>query len=112
MATLFAVWTYGDNAEACRLHSDRLAGAKGDASMSVSERLRAIVAQTFQVPIEQIDDDTTPAVLPAWDSLGQMDLIMALEREFSIEFGLEDIMLMNSVGEIRSLLEKRNVGEN
>jgi len=34
--------------------------------------------------------------------------VTALEQEFSVEFGLDEIMLMNSVGEIRSVLERRN----
>jgi len=75
---------------------------------SVTERLRAVVARTFRMPIEQIDDATTPAAVATWDSLGQMDLVTALEQEFSVEFGLDEIMLMNSVGEIRSILERRN----
>jgi len=79
--------------------------------MSVSERLKAVVAQTFGVPIEKIDDGTTPAAVPAWDSLGQVELVRALEQEFSIEFALEDLMLMNSVREIRSIVEKGNVAE-
>ena len=76
--------------------------------MNVSERLRALVAMIFKVPVELVDDATTPDGLPAWDSLGQMELVTALEREFSTAFSLEDIMLMNSVGEIRSILENRN----
>jgi len=51
---------------------------------------------------------TTPAAVAAWDSLGQLDLVTALEQEFSVEFGVEEIMLMNSVGQIRSVLERRN----
>ncbi len=79
--------------------------------MNVNERLRAVVARIFRTPIELIDDATTPAAVAAWDSLGQMELVIALEQEFSIEFALEDIMLINSVGEIRSILERRNGAE-
>jgi acyl carrier protein len=77
-------------------------------STSVRERLRVVVARTFKVPIELVDEATTPGAVAGWDSLGQMELVIALEREFSTEFALEDIMLMNSVGEIRSILEARN----
>jgi acyl carrier protein len=75
---------------------------------SVTERLRTVVARTFRLRIEQVEDATTPAEVTAWDSLGQIDLVTALEQEFSVEFGLDEIMLMNSVGEIRSILERRN----
>lgn len=75
---------------------------------SVTERLRTVVARTFRMRIEQVEDATTPAEVSAWDSLGQIDLVTALEQEFSVEFGLDEIMLMNSVGGIRSILERRN----
>jgi len=74
----------------------------------VTERLRTVVARTFSLRIEQVEDATTPAAVAAWDSLGQIDLVTALEQEFAVEFGLDEIMLMNSVGEIRSILERRN----
>ncbi len=45
--------------------------------MGVSERLRAVVARTFRMPIELVDDATTPAAVAAWDSLGQMELVTA-----------------------------------
>jgi len=75
---------------------------------TMTERLRAVVARTFRMRVEQVDDATTPAAVAAWDSLGQIDLVTALEQEFAVEFGLDEIMLMNSVGEIRSILERRN----
>jgi len=75
---------------------------------SVSEKLRSVVARTFRISIDDVDDATAPAAVPAWDSLGQMDLVTALEQEFSLEFGLDEIMAMNSVGQIRSVLEARN----
>ena len=76
--------------------------------MTVAERVRTIVAQTFNIPIEAIDEGTTPAAVAAWDSLGQLALVNALEQEFAIEFVLEDIARMNSVGEIRSIVETRD----
>ena len=88
--------------------TDRGGGAVEASMSSVTERLRAVVARTFSLRIEEIDDATTPAAVAAWDSLGQIDLVTALEQEFSVEFGLDEIMLMNSVGEIRSILERRN----
>jgi acyl carrier protein len=76
--------------------------------MTVGERVRTVVAQTFNIPIDAVDDETTPAAVAAWDSLGQLALVNALEQEFAIEFVVEDIARMNSVGEIRSIVETRD----
>jgi len=47
---------------------------------TMTERLRAVVARTFRMRVEQVDDATTPAAVAAWDSLGQIDLVTALEQ--------------------------------
>jgi len=75
---------------------------------NVSERVRAVVARTFTMPIDRVGDATAPAIVPAWDSLGQLELVRALEEEFSLEFDVDDIMRMNSVGEICLVLQRRN----
>jgi acyl carrier protein len=76
----------------------------------LSQRLRRVVAQTFGLPLESVNDDTSPDSVPAWDSVGQLELVSALEQEFSITFDVEDIMLVNRVGDVRALLAKKNQG--
>lgn len=65
-----------------------------------------IVADKFTVPVEDISDDTGPGDLSDWDSVGQIQLIMRLEKEFNIQLSLEDAMSMNSVKDIISVIKK------
>ncbi len=65
-----------------------------------------IVANKFTVSIENISDDTSPGNLSGWDSVGQIQLIMRLEKEFNIQLSLEDAMSMNSVKDIISVIKK------
>ncbi len=37
----------------------------------------------------------------AWDSLGHLNLILALEAEFNVSFSPEDVINMRSLGLIR-----------
>jgi acyl carrier protein len=52
----------------------------------MSEVIKEIMAQVFQIDVESIDGNTSPDVVERWDSLKHMQLIMALEDEFGIEF--------------------------
>jgi len=57
-----------------------------DQGNRVHERERATQSRRrhdLRVPIELVDDATTPDAVTAWDSVGQMELVAALEREFS-----------------------------
>jgi acyl carrier protein len=73
----------------------------------VSERVRRVVAQALGHPLEQVTVAMTPADSPAWDSLGHLGIVTALELEFSLAFAPEDIMEMNSVAEMIALLERK-----
>ena len=57
----------------------------------MSDAIRLIMAQIFQIDAESIDDATSPDSVERWDSLKHMQLIMALEDEFGIEFPDDDI---------------------
>ena len=46
---------------------------------------------------------------PAWNSLGHMRLVSALETQFSISFTTEEILDMNSYAKAAELLEKHGV---
>ena len=50
------------------------------------ETVKQVMAQVFQIDAESIDGDTSPETVERWDSLKHMQLIMALEDEFGIEF--------------------------
>jgi len=52
----------------------------------MSELIKQVMAQVLQIEAETIVADTSPDSVERWDSLKHMQLIMALEDEFRIEF--------------------------
>ena len=46
--------------------------------------------------------------LPSWDSLGNFNLILAIETEFNIRFSMEQITKIRSVKDIVEALEAGN----
>jgi acyl carrier protein len=61
------------------------------------EKVFLIVSQVFEVPLEQINEQLSPETIEVWDSLNHMNLILALEEEFDIQFTDEKIVEMLSV---------------
>jgi len=58
------------------------------------EKVFEIVSQVMMIPVEQINEQSTPQNTDAWDSLNHMNLILALEEEFGVRFSDEQIMRM------------------
>ncbi|MBT8447398.1 MAG: acyl carrier protein [Gammaproteobacteria bacterium] len=52
----------------------------------MQDAIKQVMAQILEVEITAIDADSSPESIDSWDSLKHMQLIMALEDEFGIEF--------------------------
>jgi acyl carrier protein len=65
--------------------------------MSTRERVVRIVSEVLGRPAASIDDDSSPDNIESWDSLKQMNLVLALEQEFGVRFTDEQIVEMLSV---------------
>ncbi len=52
------------------------------------------MAVVFEVPTEQINDESSPDTIESWDSLKHMNLVVALEEEFETEFSNDEIVEM------------------
>ena len=64
----------------------------------MKNRVYKVVSQILKVPLDEVSDDFSPDRCEEWDSLKHMNLIMALEEEFNIQFGEGQIVEMLSVG--------------
>ncbi|MGH7727483.1 MAG: acyl carrier protein [Vulcanimicrobiaceae bacterium] len=63
-----------------------------------------MVARVFGCVPAQIDDDSSPASVPAWDSLGHVTLVIELESTYGVSFSPEETMTLTSVGAIKRAL--------
>ena len=71
--------------------------------LSVEDRTHRIISEMFGIPVEEIDDDSSPDTILAWDSMAHINLILSLESEFDLSLSLEDAMEMLSVGLVTTI---------
>lgn len=74
------------------------------------DRVRTIVADIFGMPAGEIRPESSPDTVPSWDSLQHLNLVLALEQEFGIQFTPEEIEQLLSVELIAALLEEKMKG--
>jgi len=72
-------------------------------------RLISVMAAVFNVSDETINEDSSPDTVEAWDSLKHMNLILALEDEFEIEFSEEETVELLSYKLISLVLKEHGV---
>ena len=73
------------------------------------QKLQQTIATTLKVPPAKVTETTRDQDLPAWDSLGQVNLIMALEQEFGVYIEVEDFGNLNSVPAILAYLGQQGI---
>ena len=71
------------------------------------ERVQGIVADVFGVPEDQVRPDSSPDTIETWDSIHHLNLVIALEQEFGVQFTPEEIEQLLSVELVAALVEEK-----
>lgn len=74
--------------------------------MDINDKVKTIVAQVLEVPVDTLNEESSPDSLDSWDSLKHMNLVLALEQSFDVTFSEEDITEMMSVEIIIATLKE------
>ena len=64
------------------------------------------IAEMFEEPRGNVHESTPRTDVPAWDSLGQLVLMAALDQRFSIRLTQEELTSLSSVQDILTILRK------
>jgi acyl carrier protein len=73
---------------------------------STLEQVRNVASDIFGIPADQITTESSPETIENWDSMQHLNLVLAIEEKFGVQFDPEDIEQMNNVGAVATLVEK------
>lgn len=75
--------------------------------MHTEQQIIGIIARTFSVDASTLNSESRQEDLKAWDSLGQLRLIMQLESEFGVSFTIDEIPTLTSVSKITVSIQSK-----
>ena len=67
------------------------------------------IRETFSVEKSEINPNTAPGDFPEWDSLGHLNLLTGLEEKLGISFDMEETMSIESVQDLKNILDSKKV---
>ncbi len=67
-------------------------------------RVSRIAADVLEVPATSISLQSSPENVDTWDSVHHLNLVLALEQEFSLQFEPEEIDQMKDIQHIVDIL--------
>jgi acyl carrier protein len=66
-------------------------------SLELQERVIKIISDIVNVPVSELDEHSSPTSVPQWESMKHINLVLALEEEFDLQFDDEQITELQSV---------------
>lgn len=75
--------------------------------MDIKEKVYKVISDNLKVDESVIYNDLEVGGIREWDSLAQVNLIVALEKEFNITFDVDETLEMDNVLDIVEILEER-----
>ena len=73
----------------------------------MENNLKEVLSAVLEVSISELDENSSPATIANWDSLRHMNLIVALEEEFGVQFDDEDMLNLLNYKLLRLTLEEK-----
>jgi len=70
------------------------------------DRVKQLISALFNVDEASLAPESSSSDVPAWDSMGQLMLILELEQQFEIEIPPERAEKLTSISEIVNFLDE------
>ena len=75
--------------------------------LELTEKIKSIVADSFDLPYDTVTLDTGPSNTVSWVSFGQMDLVLNFEKEFDITLEFDEIFKIVSTKTLLEVVENK-----
>lgn len=74
----------------------------------IFDRVRGIAADVLQLDPASVTPDSSPQSVESWDSVQHLNLVLAIEEQFGIQFEPEEMDGMKNIGAITNLVSRKN----
>jgi acyl carrier protein len=75
--------------------------------MDPLQKLQTIFRDFFDDPTLAINPQSSPGTLAGWDSVAQIQIVLAVEEAFDIRFTTDEVARIHSVDDILQMLATR-----
>jgi acyl carrier protein len=73
----------------------------------IVSKLTPIFRDVFGDDALVVSEGMTAADVPAWDSLSNINMIIAVEKNFNVRFSIKDVRSLKNVGELLELIKRK-----
>ena len=72
------------------------------------EQVRSLLAEAFEIPLDEIPPDLEFGGIRKWDSMGHMEIMLRLEVQYGIGLDADLIRTLTSITAIAACIEEKS----
>ena len=76
----------------------------------IEERIKNVMSAVFEIPANKIGEESSPDNIESWDSLKHMNIVVALEEEFNVQFTDDEIIELINMKLIMVIIREKLSG--
>ncbi|MBI5729846.1 MAG: acyl carrier protein [Ignavibacteriales bacterium] len=73
----------------------------------ISQELKKVILNELNLDDFDLQDETIAPEVPGWDSLNHVNIILAVEKFFSVRFKSYEVLRLKNVGDLQKLLDSK-----
>lgn len=77
----------------------------------MASKLFSIISQVMNVPIESLNDESSPNSISSWTSFSGYVLLYELETQFKIKFSIDEVTDVTNISDIKRHLKNHGVDD-
>ena len=75
----------------------------------MSKKLYVLIGRIMDVPVTDLNDNSSPETIPSWDSFNSYLLLDELESEFQTEFSIDEVVETKNIADIKKHLRNHGI---
>lgn len=76
------------------------------AQAATDQKFKQVVLEVLKIDESVYTEDLAAGDVPEWDSIGHVNLLMAVEKEFDLAFDVADAIDVESIGDLQDLVKR------
>ena len=73
----------------------------------ITQELKQVILKVLRLDDWDIKDETLAAHVPGWDSLNHVNVILAIEKHFSVRFRPIEVLKLKNIGDLGRLVSSK-----
>lgn len=74
----------------------------------LEKKIEDVMKAVFEISVGEIDEESSIDNIDLWDSMGHIKLILSIEKDFGMQFNVDEVVEMTNYKRIREIIQDKN----